>query len=175
MKKWRAEVVETSRISGGGMNQQGGVLKKIVVLAPHKMERQNSKAKVFPAIVLVADRKVPSRAYNCLRFAAMSADESVLAYTGQEQCYVSECNTQVEPYQAAILPATGVPVTQNGIAVLSRNGRYTDFLPEQLSPVAYRYDLSTGDMSETTNFENAPGGRVAVASNARRDRYFERS
>jgi hypothetical protein len=43
-KNWRAEVVERSQISGGGMNLQGEVRTKIVVQAPLKMSRKNSGA-----------------------------------------------------------------------------------------------------------------------------------
>ncbi len=39
---WRAEIVEISHISGGGMNLQGEVRTKIGVQAPLKMRRQNS-------------------------------------------------------------------------------------------------------------------------------------
>ena len=43
-KNWRAEVVERSQISGGGMNLQGEVRTKIAVQAPLKMSRKNSGA-----------------------------------------------------------------------------------------------------------------------------------
>jgi outer membrane lipoprotein-sorting protein len=43
-KSWRAEVVERSQISGGGMNLQTEVRTKIAVQAPLKMSRQNSGA-----------------------------------------------------------------------------------------------------------------------------------
>ena len=43
-KNWRAEVVETSQISGGGMNLQAEVRIKIAAQAPLKMSRRNSGA-----------------------------------------------------------------------------------------------------------------------------------
>ena len=43
-KNWRAEVVERSQISGGGMNLQSEVRTKIVAQAPLKMSRKNSGA-----------------------------------------------------------------------------------------------------------------------------------
>jgi len=41
-KSWRAEVVEKSTLSGGGMDLQGEVRTKIAVQAPLKVNRQNS-------------------------------------------------------------------------------------------------------------------------------------
>jgi len=41
-KSWRAEIVETSRISGNGMDLQSQVRIKIAVQAPLKMRRENS-------------------------------------------------------------------------------------------------------------------------------------
>src|SRR5258708_34381304 len=43
-KNWRAEVVERSQISGGGMNRQGEVRTKSAGQAPLKMSRKNSGA-----------------------------------------------------------------------------------------------------------------------------------
>jgi outer membrane lipoprotein-sorting protein len=43
-KNWRAEVVERSQISGGGMNLQSEVRTKIAAQAPLKMSRKNSGA-----------------------------------------------------------------------------------------------------------------------------------
>jgi outer membrane lipoprotein-sorting protein len=43
-KSWRAEVVERSQVSGGGMNLQNEVRIKIAVQAPLKMSRRNTGA-----------------------------------------------------------------------------------------------------------------------------------
>ncbi len=43
-RTWRAEVVETSQITGGGMNLQSEVLTRISAQPPLKMSRQNSGA-----------------------------------------------------------------------------------------------------------------------------------
>src|SRR5215471_16090361 len=41
-RTWRAEVIETSQLSGGGMNLKQEVRTKIAVQAPLKMRRENS-------------------------------------------------------------------------------------------------------------------------------------
>jgi outer membrane lipoprotein-sorting protein len=41
-RTWRAEVIETSQLSGGGMNLKQKVRTKIAVQAPLKMRRENS-------------------------------------------------------------------------------------------------------------------------------------
>jgi outer membrane lipoprotein-sorting protein len=42
LKSWRAEIVETSQLSGNGMNLQSHIRTKIAVQAPLKMRRENS-------------------------------------------------------------------------------------------------------------------------------------
>src|SRR5216683_2717866 len=42
VKSWRAEIVETSQVSGHGMNLQDQVRVKIAAQAPLKMRRENS-------------------------------------------------------------------------------------------------------------------------------------
>ena len=123
--------------------------------------------KASSAVVLVKEIKFADRSYTSLQQPLVSNDESVLAYTGSGQCSSGPCGVNpiltTNPYLGAVV-FSNKSLGGDGIAVLSRNGRYAAFI-SQFEGHVIVHDLLTGVVSMSREVLTAALRKMSVSSN----------